>query len=162
MRTRNLAILLLASGSLGACSTWRPPQIEYDDTWWQAVLQPEPPIPAQVVDVPKPLPFSAQLKPTPRTKPSAHEAADPRIRVAEANGAPRVQPTRAGYINAIQVYPFSDGAFYQVYAAPGEITDIALEPGEQLVGPGPVAAGDTVRWIIPPPSTVISCPTAKC
>ena len=44
--------------------------------------------------------------------------------------------------------PISDGALYQVYAAPGEITDIALEPGEQLVGSGPVAAGDTVRWII--------------
>ena len=40
-----------------------------------------------------------------------------------------MQPTRAGYINAIQVYPFSDGALYQVYAAPGEITDIALEAG---------------------------------
>ena len=51
-------------------------------------------------------------------------------------------------INAIQVYPWSDGALYQVYAAPGEITDIALEAGEQLVGSGPVAAGDTVRWII--------------
>jgi type IV secretion system protein VirB9 len=59
-----------------------------------------------------------------------------------------VQPTRVGYLNAIQVYPFSDGALYQVYAAPGEITDIALEPGEQLVGSGPVAAGDTVRWIV--------------
>jgi type IV secretion system protein TrbG len=70
------------------------------------------------------------------------------MRVAQANGAARVQPTRAGYINAIQVYPYSDGALYQLYAAPGEITDIALEPGEQLVGPGPVAAGDTVRWII--------------
>jgi type IV secretory pathway VirB9-like protein len=32
-----------------------------------------------------------------------------------------------------QIYPFSDGALYQVYAAPGEITDIALEAGEQLV-----------------------------
>jgi P-type conjugative transfer protein TrbG len=59
-----------------------------------------------------------------------------------------VEPNRAGYINAIQVYPYSDGALYQVYAAPGEITDITLEPGEQLVGTGPVAAGDTVRWII--------------
>ena len=57
------------------------------------------------------------------------------------------RPARA-IINAIQVYPYSDGALYQVYAAPGEITDIALEPGEQLVGSGPVAAGDTVRWII--------------
>jgi type IV secretion system protein VirB9 len=70
------------------------------------------------------------------------------LRVDRANSAARVQPTRAGYLNAIQVYPFSDGALYQVYAAPGEITDIALEPGEQLVGSGPVAAGDTVRWIV--------------
>ena len=30
----------------------------------------------------------------------------------------------------MQVYPFSDGALYQLYAAPGQITDIALEPGE--------------------------------
>src|SRR3546814_19734042 len=29
-----------------------------------------------------------------------------------------------------------------------QTTDIALQPGEQLVGSGPVAAGDTVRWII--------------
>ena len=45
-------------------------------------------------------------------------------------------------------YPFSGGALYQVYTAPGEITDVALQDGEQLVGSGPVAAGDTVRWII--------------
>ena len=48
----------------------------------------------------------------------------------------------------MQVYPFSAGALYQVYAAPGQITDIALQAGEQLTGSGPVAAGDTVRWII--------------
>jgi len=28
------------------------------------------------------------------------------------------------------------------------VTDIALQEGEQLVGSGQVAAGDTVRWII--------------
>jgi P-type conjugative transfer protein TrbG len=70
------------------------------------------------------------------------------VRVAEADAAARMQPTRAGYINAIQVYPFTEGALYEIYAAPEEITDITLEPGEQLVGTGPVAAGDTVRWII--------------
>jgi P-type conjugative transfer protein TrbG len=48
----------------------------------------------------------------------------------------------------MQVYPFTQGALYQVYTAVGQITDIALQPGEQLVGSGPVAAGDTVRWII--------------
>ena len=55
---------------------------------------------------------------------------------------------RDGYINAVQVYPFTEGALYQVYTAPGQVTDIALQESEQLVGSGPVAAGDTVRWII--------------
>ncbi|WP_298317738.1 P-type conjugative transfer protein TrbG, partial [Reyranella sp.] len=55
---------------------------------------------------------------------------------------------REGYFNAVQVFPYSPGALYQVYVAPGQVTDIALEPGEQLTGSGPVAAGDTVRWII--------------
>ncbi len=113
------------------------------------MLQPDPPRPVQVVAIPQPLPLPGQLKPLP---PAGHtaapEPADPRARVAAANGAARVQPTRAGYLNAVQVYPFSDGALYQLYAAPGQITDIALEPGEQLAGTGPVAAGDTVRWII--------------
>jgi len=41
------------------------------------------------------------------------------------------------------VFPFAKGALYQVYAAPGQVTDIALQEREQLVGSGPVAAGDT-------------------
>ena len=75
-------------------------------------------------------------------------ASTPTARVENANAAARVQPRREGYFNAIQVYPWSDGALYQVYAAPGQITDIALEPGESLTGAGPIAAGDTTRWII--------------
>ena len=148
MRTPPLATLLLASASLGACSTWKPPAISYDDTPRQALLQPDPPKSVRVVELPKLLPLPGQLKPIPGGRTATRDEADPHARVDQANGAARVQPTRAGYINAIQVYPYSDGALYQVYAAPGEITDIALEPGEQLVGSGPVAAGDTVRWII--------------
>jgi type IV secretion system protein VirB9 len=148
MRAAPLAILLLAGTSLGACSTWKPPAIKYDDTPKQAVLAPDPPKPVEIVQLPQPLPLPGQLKPIPGARTAPPEAADPRVRVDQANGAARVQPTRAGYINAVQVYPFSDGALYQLYAAPGEITDIALEAGEQLVGTGPVAAGDTVRWII--------------
>ena len=148
MRTLPLATLLLASVSLGACSMWKPPEISYDDTPRQAVLEPSPPKPVQVVELPKPLPLPGQLKPRPKGKTAPPEPADPRMRVEQANGAARVQPTRAGYINAVQVYPFSDSALYQVYAAPGEVTDIALEAGERLVGSGPVAAGDTVRWVV--------------
>ena len=68
--------------------------------------------------------------------------------IATANDAARVEPRRAGYFNAVQVFPYSPGALYQIYASPGQITDIALEPGEQLTGSGPLAAGDTVRWIV--------------
>ncbi len=74
--------------------------------------------------------------------------AEPVRNVTAANEAARVQPDRAGYINAIQRFSYAEGSLYQVYTAPGQVTDIALEPGEQLVGPGPVAAGDTARWII--------------
>jgi type IV secretion system protein VirB9 len=148
MRILPLATLLLTSVSVGACSTWKPPEISYDDTPRQAVLAADPPKSVQIVELPKPLPLPGQLKPLPRGRSEPPEAPDPKQRVDQANGAARVQPTRAGYINAIQVYPFTDGALYQVYAAPGEITDITLEAGEQLVGSGPVAAGDTVRWVI--------------
>ena len=57
----------------------------------------------------------------------------------------RIAPTREGYVNAIQVWPYTDGALYQVYAAPGRVTVVSLQPGEELVT---VAAGDTVRWIV--------------
>src|SRR3546814_339554 len=54
-------------------------------------------------------------------------------------------PRRDGFINAIQVWPYSDGALYQVYASPGRVTLILLQPGERLID---VSAGDTVRWIV--------------
>ena len=137
MRLPLLGGALLASASLAACAT-KP-----------AVLTPEPQKPVQIVEVPKPLPLPGQLMPLPPKLPAPPpEAADPRARVEAANMAARIQPSRAGYVYAVQVYPFTDGALYQLYAAPGQITDIALEPGEQLAGAGPVAAGDTVRWII--------------
>jgi type IV secretory pathway VirB9-like protein len=71
-----------------------------------------------------------------------------RSSVGRANDAARVQPDRATFLNAIQQYAWAEGALFQVYTAPGQVTDIALQEGEELVGPGPVAAGDTVRWII--------------
>ncbi len=58
---------------------------------------------------------------------------------------PASSRSKDGYINAIQVYPFTPGALYQVYAAVAQVTDIALEAGEKLVA---VSAGDTVRWVV--------------
>jgi type IV secretion system protein TrbG len=149
MRPIPLITVLLSSAALGACSTaWKPPSISYDDTPRQAILEPNPPKPVKIVQLPKPLPLPGQLKRLQHGRHAPPEPGDPHLRVEEANRAARVQPTRADYLNAIQVYPFSAGALYQVYAAPGEVTDIALQPGEKLIGSGPVAVGDTVRWII--------------
>ena len=90
----------------------------------------------------------AQPHPIPATSAQTLEPADPRTRVGRANAAARVEPERTSYFNAIQQYAYTDGALFQIYTAPGQITDIMLQEGEELVGPGPVASGDTVRWII--------------
>jgi type IV secretion system protein VirB9 len=101
--------------------------------------------PARIVEVPKPLPLPGQLKPVPEKKERPKDDKQPKERVAEANALAKVDPVKDGYINAIQVYPYTRGALYQLYAAPSQVTDIALETGEKLVS---VSAGDTVRWVV--------------
>src|SRR5205085_688442 len=66
-------------------------------------------------------------------------------RVDAANVAALQEPRWDGYLDAAQVYAWTDGAVYRLYAAPERVSDIALQPGEALVS---VAAGDTTRWII--------------
>jgi type IV secretion system protein TrbG len=143
MHLKSLSVALPASSSLTP-ATYRPPAIDYDNDIAPAVLSGKPPKPIKVLALQKPVPLPGQLKPPSAGHPLP-EAKDPAERVAKANEAARVQPTRNGYINAVQVYPFAGGALYQVYTASGQVTDIALQEGEQLVGSGPVAAGDTVR-----------------
>lgn len=121
-----------------------PPRISLDEPV-QAQPLPEPTKPVEVVAVPKVLAMPGQMKPLPGEAGPAPEPADEKVRVSRANQEARVAPTREGYVNAIQVWPYSDGALYQVYAAPGRVTVIALQAGEELVT---VAAGDTVRWIV--------------
>lgn len=146
-RKSALPLALLAATALAGCATThKPPEISYDDAA-PAVQAVDPPAPVTVVELPRPLPLPGQLKPVEESR-RTPEPADPAARVNQANAAARIQPVRDGFINAMQVYPFTGGALYQVYTAVGQITDIALQPGEQLVGAGPVAAGDTVRWII--------------
>lgn len=73
------------------------------------------------------------------------EPASPTARVAAANRAALREPSSAGYIDAVQVYPYSEGVLYRLYAAPERVSDIALQPGETVTS---VAAGDTVRWMV--------------
>jgi type IV secretion system protein VirB9 len=72
-------------------------------------------------------------------------AAQTTARVDAAKRAATREPVKAGFINAMQVYPYSEGTLYRLFAAPERVTDIALQPGEAIVS---VAAGDTVRWTV--------------
>lgn len=130
-----------------------------------AVREPEPIKPVRYVEVPTPLPLPGQLKPVaPRHDRQKHDSQKHdgqkhngqqiqpspkdlpvKDRISTANAAARLEPVKDGYINAIQVYPYTTGALYQVYAAISQVTDIALEAGEKLVA---VSAGDTLRWVV--------------
>ncbi len=127
--------LLVSGFVLTACSHFTPPAISYDDAV-PAKLTADPPAPVTAVPLPEPLPLPGQLKPIVGGK-ALPQSGSPVVRVNQADAAARVQPDRSGFINAVQVYPYSAGALYQVYAAPGEVTDIMLETGEQLAGSGP-------------------------
>ncbi|MBU0603711.1 MAG: P-type conjugative transfer protein TrbG [Gammaproteobacteria bacterium] len=148
---RIYALPLILSATITAvtgCATHGkpPPDITLDEPVAAHAL-PELPKPVEVVEVPKLLPLPEQLKSlvsTPNDKPVA-ESPDEKTRVSRANEEARVAPSREGYINAIQVWPYADGALYQVYTSPGRVTVIALQQGEELVT---VSAGDTVRWIV--------------
>ncbi|MBH2043084.1 P-type conjugative transfer protein TrbG [Acidovorax sp. D2M1] len=144
---RLYALPLMLAALAGCATQGKPPPVISLDEPVQAQPLPEPPAPVEVVKVPEPLALPAQLKPLPEAEDAkpVPEPADEKVRVSRANSEARVAPTREGYVNAIQVWPFTDGALYQVYAAVSRVTVVALQPGEELVT---VAAGDTVRWIV--------------
>lgn len=142
------AVLAIASLALGGCSAplKPPPTVALDDpTAVAAQALPEPPLPVEVVQVPAPLPLPDQLKTLPAASTRSTESLDEKVRVWRANREARVAPTREGYVNAIQVWPYTEGALYQVYTSPGRVTAIVLQEGEELVA---VSAGDTVRWVV--------------
>jgi type IV secretion system protein TrbG len=138
-----LSAVLLCTSALGGCATYIPPEISYDKE-----VPPLPAPPVALDDRQRPLHVPPLWKPVLGGKSGGKEDAEPVSRVETANSAARVEPRKRGYFNAAQIYAYSPGALYQVYAAPGQITDIALEEGELLTGSGPIAAGDTVRWVV--------------
>jgi type IV secretion system protein TrbG len=87
---------------------------------------------------------SPTVPPSPR---KATPAAVPGTKppVSAATKAATLEPTSSSFVEATAVFAFADGAVYHVYTAPERVTDIVLQPGEQL---GSVAAGDTARWVI--------------
>ena len=139
-----LSVASVSALALAACAgKTPPPAIALDAAQFQpATLEAEPPRPVEIVERPVPLPLPGQLLPPPSVR---KDSGPPIARIDAANRAATREPSSAGYLNAVQVYPWSDGALYRLYTAPERVSDIALQPGEKLVA---VSAGDTVRWII--------------
>ncbi|MGE0183974.1 MAG: P-type conjugative transfer protein TrbG [Parvularculaceae bacterium] len=140
------SVLLLSSVTLLGCET----------AWPDIALDAAPMRPAkvvnfddgrpvrEVVETAKPYPLPGQLKPVEEEEPSSPEL-KPFERIDTANERAKIEPDLTRFVNAVQVYPFMEGALYRLYAAPEQVTDIALEPGERL---NSVSAGDTVRWVV--------------
>jgi type IV secretion system protein TrbG len=143
--TARLQIVLLLLLMSACAAHRRPPEIPLADPV-EAHRVAETSAPMKIVEMPQALALPGQLKPIDRggDNPSKPSAA-PTVSVITANRLARIEPSRDGYVNATQVWPYSAGALYQVYGSPGRVTDIALENTEELIS---ISAGDTVRWVI--------------
>jgi type IV secretion system protein VirB9 len=138
--------LLFATASVlavSACaSETPPPAITYDAASFKPATQQHDP--AAKPAVPQ-IAAGTVMGPILPAIPIKMAALPPTARVEAANHAALHEPTTSGYLNAVQIYPFSENALYRLYAAPQEVSDVALQPGETLSA---ISAGDTVRWAV--------------
>lgn len=121
------------------------------------------PPPASATPLPAaPVPAGPGAAPVPvMPAPIRHEKVSPRVArarerfdgqqraqvaeyIAEARQVPSSSTT--ANVGSQTVFTYRPGALFTVYVGAGRITDIALQPGEQLTGE--VQGGDTVRWMI--------------
>lgn len=85
---------------------------------------------------------------TPEARPpnrGGDRTVSPLTALSTANAEARRRPEPEAFVDATQVYEYAPGALYEIYAAPGYLSTILLEPGEAIVT---VAAGDTTRWMV--------------
>ena len=99
----------------------------------------------EIVETPVPLPLPGQMKPLDAKPAKPAKPLAPGKAIEKGRSGALVEPSLDGFVNAVQVYPYTEGALYRLYASPNQVSDIALQPGETLVS---VSAGDTVRWVV--------------
>ncbi len=136
---------ILATSALAlttACATTELAPIDSSAFVAATPLEDETEYPARIIETAVPLPLPGQMKAI-ETVPSPRVS--PRQAIREGREGALIEPSVDGYVNAIQVYPYTEGALYRLYASPGQVSDVALQPGEELVS---VSAGDTVRWVV--------------
>ena len=137
MMSRHLTLLLGATMLVAGCANTVPPKL--------IQAKPKEPPKIEIAIAPETVPaFEAKRKKLPDAedatpKPGGLEA------IKAAHEEARIEAAPDGFINASQLYAFEEGAVYELHAAPGFVSTILLQPGEQLIN---YAAGDTARWII--------------
>jgi len=145
---KKIAITGLCLFALGGCVTAQAPpaNITYVEAQQLPAVEPE----QVVVAVPTPMPMPGQLQLKPGIadpEPETAEAVAPDLVIDGANEEARNKPNPENYFNSVMQYNYAEGTLYQLYAAPLKFTDIQMQPGEQLMGDGPIC-GDTVRWVM--------------
>lgn len=139
----SLLAVLPALALLSACATRAPetPDIATNSPGATADLRPILHFASTPGDLAPPL---AEQTPAPPRR-ARQRAVAPIAALTTANADARRRPRPGAFVDATQMYDHSPGALYEVYAAPGYLSTILLEPGESLVT---VAAGDTTRWMV--------------
>ncbi|MFN3314146.1 MAG: P-type conjugative transfer protein TrbG [Hyphomonas sp.] len=141
------ALIASSFSLMAACASAPPPEPDFAAGAFIAAIPVAAPEPARVeiVETAIPLPLPGQMKPVGAdiARPAAAIAPDKAVR--EGRSGALIEPSLDGFVNAVQIYPYTEGALYRLYASPGQVSDIALQPGENLVS---VSAGDTVRWVV--------------
>jgi type IV secretion system protein VirB9 len=138
----NLFVTVSALAVSACASETPPPSITYDTASFKPAVQQHDPAPKPTVPQIAAGTVMGPVLPVARNKP---ELPAPTARVEAANRNALHEPTADGYLNAVQIYPFSENALYRLYAAPQQVSDVALQPGEALSA---ISAGDTVRWAV--------------
>lgn len=152
MDTRRI-LILAASATLAACSTLRdeiaPPLVA--EVAGEVVVEIAEPAPVEPSPTEVPyLPIEAAVEPPaaavqlPVARP-ASSALSGRRAIAAANAAARAPSREDGFVGGVQLFAWSPGRVFEVWAAPLRVTTLSLGAGEVLVAK---AAGDTVRWQI--------------
>jgi type IV secretion system protein VirB9 len=147
--------LLLATSALAlttACATTELDPIDPAAFVAATPIEDEYDRPVEIVETTVALPLPGQMMPVGEAgerrriiRTSVTADTDPAATIAQGRQSALIEPSVDGYVNAIQVYPYTEGALYRLYASPGQVSDIALQAGEELVS---VSAGDTVRWVV--------------
>lgn len=141
---RNIFITSSTLFIVSACATPQLKPIEFQDFAPAIVVEEEKTTPVEIVKTAVPLPLPGQMKKIDIDAPSKKKVS-PEQAIKKGRQHALIEPSIDGYVNAIQIYPYTQGALYRLYASPGQISDIALQVGEELVS---VSAGDTVRWVV--------------